>query len=161
LAQAGEYQVVEPGFNFRMDEPRAALGTLLLKHLEPDNRRRQTLSCRYTGELGHMAGVRPALPPSAAGVEPSCHIYPVVLDEGVRRSAVRSRMAAAGVQTAVHYPPLHLSPAFERSPQAPLPVSESYAARTLTLPLFPHMTGAQQDLVCSSLSEAVTAFGQR
>ncbi len=155
---AGEYQVVEPGFNFRMDEPRAALGTLLLDRLELGNRSRLQLARRYTRELSDMPGVRPALPTRPAhGIKPSFHIYPVVLEEGLSRTAVRSLMAAAGVQTAVHYPALHRSPAFALSRQPPLPVTESYTRRTLTLPLFPHMTEAQQDHVCEALRQAVQA----
>jgi dTDP-4-amino-4,6-dideoxygalactose transaminase len=156
--EVGSYQVIEPGFNFRMDEPRAALGSLLLARIEPDNRRRRRLSDRYTRAVSELPRVRPALPSQLVpGTEPSCHIYPVILEEGVSRPAVRAAMSAAGVQTAVHYPALHLSPAFAGPRHLSLPVSESYARRTLTLPLFPHMTEAQQDLVCSSLQAAVTA----
>ena len=82
------------------------------------------------------------------------HIYPVRLDDDVDRAAFRDRLAAAGIQTSVHYPPLHLSPAFARYARTPLPATEGYARRTVTVPLFAHMTESQQDLVIAAVLSA-------
>ena len=76
-----------------------------------------------------------------------------MLDAGLDREAVREQLSAAGVQTSVHYPPAHRFAIYE-SAGAELPVTDEAARRSLTLPLFAHMTGEQVDLVAATLREA-------
>jgi dTDP-4-amino-4,6-dideoxygalactose transaminase len=78
------------------------------------------------------------------------------LDEGVDRDAARQALADAGVQTSMHYPPAHGFSIYSGS-EADLPNTEAYAARTMTLPLYAHMSEAQQDLVLETLSAALAA----
>ena len=59
------------------------------------------------------------------------------------------------MQTSVHYPPVHRFSIYGEQP--PLPVTEAYAARTVTLPLFAHMTAAQQDQVIQAVAAAMGA----
>jgi dTDP-4-amino-4,6-dideoxygalactose transaminase len=147
--QSVDYEVLEPGFNYRLDEARAALGSRLLQRIDADNAARSRLATRYRAALRAVA--TPVI-----GDAPGCawHIYPVLLEAAVDRAAFRERLAAAGVQTSVHYPPLHLSPAFARHAGAALPATEAYARRTVTLPLFAHMTESQQDLVIGAVLAA-------
>ena len=77
----------------------------------------------------------------------------IVLDDGIDRVAFREVMAAHGIQTSVHYPPVHRF-GYVQSP-AKLPHTESYGARTVTLPLFPHMSPAQQDFVIEGVTDAL------
>jgi dTDP-4-amino-4,6-dideoxygalactose transaminase len=152
---ASSYEVREPGFNFRLDEPRAALGTALLRRLRADNLRRAELAAGYADALRAVSRVRPVLEP-ADHLLPGWHIYPVLLDAAVDRDDFRARLGSAGVQTSVHYPPLHLSEAFARCPCAgALTATEGYAARTVTLPLFPHMTAEQQAHVVETVAAAL------
>jgi dTDP-4-amino-4,6-dideoxygalactose transaminase len=134
---AASYDVVALGFNYRIDEPRAALATARLQRLDAENERRAELVRRYRERLPD--GVVPTAP---GGL----HIFTVVVDGD--RDAVREEMVRRGVQTSVHYPPAHR---FSIYAGASLPVTEAYAARTLTLPLFADMTEAQQDLVLDAL----------
>lgn len=153
--EAEDYDVLIPGFNYRLDEPRAALGALLLRRLGGDNRRRAELAGRYFEALGAIPGARAAVPPDRA-VRNAWHIYPLLLDPDVDRSSLRGALRAAGVQTSVHYPPLHRTRAFARYCSRPLPATEDYAHRTVTLPLFPHMTDEQQAHVIETVSSALT-----
>jgi len=152
------YDVLEPGFNYRLDESRAALGLLLLEQLDFGNDLRADHAARYATALEEMEAVRPALTPVREG-RSAWHIYPVVLDSGVDRGEVRRRMASAGIQTSVHYPALHQTTAFAVPGQS-LPLSERYAQQTVTLPLFPHMDERQQgdviDALATALAGAVT-----
>ncbi len=153
---ADSYDVAEPGFNFRLDEPRAALATMLLARLESGNECRRKLAGEYERALESIEGASPVLS-SLLAPGASFHIYPVVLDTDISRAEVRASLAAAGIQTTVHYPPLHRTSGFARFGPASLPLTEEYARRTLTLPLFPHMTDGQHERVCAALASAITA----
>jgi dTDP-4-amino-4,6-dideoxygalactose transaminase len=149
---ASAYDVVALGFNYRMDEPRAALATARLQRLDAENARRAELDDRYRALLADV-GVTVALA-GAPGLASAHHLFVVVLAQDVDRDAVRAALAAGGIQSSVHYPPLHRTTAYADR-QARLPVTEAYAARAVTLPLFASMTDAQQDLVVDALSAAV------
>jgi dTDP-4-amino-4,6-dideoxygalactose transaminase len=148
------YEVTEPGFNYRLDEPRAALGTRLLDRVAIERDRRAALAAGYAEGLSVTGAGEPVI---AGHLAEGCgwHIYPVRLPPGLVRAEVRARMDAAGVQTSVHYPPLHRTQAFGDGATASLPATDAYAARTLTLPLFGHMTAAQQGLVLDALDAAL------
>ncbi len=149
-----DYDIAVPGFNYRLDEARAALGTLMLGRITADNDRRAAVAEAYSAAIESVAGVRAAIA-GASGVSNAWHIYPLLLDGGVDRSAFRARLAADGIQTSVHYPPLHLSTAFAGCSSRPLPVTEEYARRTVTVPMFPHITAIQQAQVIASIVGAL------
>jgi dTDP-4-amino-4,6-dideoxygalactose transaminase len=149
---AASYDVVALGHNFRIDEARSALGLNRLGRLDDDNRRRAALDARYRELLDGAAGVTPVIVPPA-GATLAHHLFTVVLDAGLDRDDVREQLSAAGVQTSVHYPPAHRFAIYERA-GADLPVTDEAARRLLTLPLFPHMTEEQVELVAASLREA-------
>jgi dTDP-4-amino-4,6-dideoxygalactose transaminase len=138
------YDVVALGFNYRIDEPRAALAAARLERLDADNRRRARLDASYREGL-QSADLTCALEvgPEASSAH---HLFCVVLPEGRDRDGFRHRLAQARIQTSMHYPPVHRFAIYDNG-QGPLPVTEDYAARTVTLPMFAHMTAAQQDLV--------------
>jgi dTDP-4-amino-4,6-dideoxygalactose transaminase len=145
------YDVVELGFNYRMDEPRAALGLRRLARLDEDNARRALLDARYRDALGDAVGC--AMAPRE-GVQPAHHLFTIVLDQGGRRDGLRAALANAGVQTSVHYPPVHGFSIHDDDEQD-LPLTEAYGERTVTLPLFAHMTLDQHDLVLRSVLAAL------
>jgi dTDP-4-amino-4,6-dideoxygalactose transaminase len=62
-------------------------------------------------------------------------------------------VAQRGIQTSVHYPPVHRFSIY-RDGAPDLPVTDAFAARAVTLPMFAHMTHAQQDLVVEAVSDA-------
>lgn len=148
-----DYDVVEPGFNLRLDEPRAALGTRLLTRLVSDNRRRGEIADRYVDAFGDLEGARPVFVPDR-DVTCAWHIFPLLLGCDVDRSAFRTRLHRAGVQTSVHYPPLHLTTAFATRSSVDLSSTEEYGSRTVTVPLFPHMTSVQHDCVVTAVKSA-------
>jgi dTDP-4-amino-4,6-dideoxygalactose transaminase len=150
-----DYDVLEPGFNFRLDEPRAVLGGLLLQRLEQDLVRRSELARAYHEALEELDGAATVLEPPGARIRSAWHIFPLLLDPDVDRREFRERLRDAGVQTSVHYPPLHRTPAFARAPHPALALTDDYARRTVTIPLFAHMSEAQQGLVLEAVSAAL------
>jgi dTDP-4-amino-4,6-dideoxygalactose transaminase len=152
---AASYDVTEVGFNYRIDEPRAALARRRLRGLDAGNAARRRLDGRYRDLLSEIGGVEVALPP-AGPLESAHHLFTIVLDEGIHREAFRSALAARSIQTSVHYPPVHRFLAFQGIPPAgPLPLTEAWGRQAVTLPLFPHMNEQQQDLVVAAIREAL------
>jgi len=152
---AADYDVVRLGYNYRIDEPRAALASRRLARLDAENARRAGHDARYRAALTGLPGVTPTCaPPTGDGEVPAHHLFTVVLDSGGDVSLVRAQLARQGVQTSVHYPAAHRFSVYsENAPE--LPVTESYAARTLTLPMFSGLTHAQSDLVIECLAGAL------
>lgn len=149
---ASGYDVASLGFNYRLDEPRAALATSRLARLERDNERRARLDARYRDALADLDVLIPLVP--GRGLRSAHHLFTVVLPRGRDRDAFRRDLAERGIQTSVHYPPVHRFSMYAGRHR--LPNTEDYAARTVTLPLFPHMTDAQQDRVIVATRAALS-----
>ena len=148
------YDVVALGFNYRIDEPRAALASRRLARLDAETVQRAAIAARYRELLAATARLVPALP-DVTGEQPAHHLFVVVLDADIDRAAFRAALAAQGIQTSMHYPPVHHFSMYRDAPRGPLPETDAYGARTVTLPLFAHMTEAQQDLVLAAVNSAL------
>jgi dTDP-4-amino-4,6-dideoxygalactose transaminase len=150
------YDAVGLGFNYRLDEPRAALLLSRLRRLAGDVARRRELTRAYRAKLAGIAGV--SVPYADADVERStCYVMPVVVDDAARRDGVRRHLRERhGVQTSLFYPAIHEFTAYrERFGALSLPRSEHIARAEITIPLFPEMDEATQDRVVSALAEAL------
>ena len=97
------------------------------------------------------------IPFEGSDEESACHLFVVILERGVSRKLVMSRMMERGIQTSIHYPPTHRFTFFRRAfPEtADLKITDDIGNRLLTLPLFPDMSREQVNLVCSALRDAV------
>ncbi len=147
------YDVVAQGYNYRLDELRAALGLVQLSHLEENNKRRQELTHLYREKLRDLPQVRlPFLEELGAS---ACHIFPVLLPAEVDRLRFITFLKDLGIQTSIHYPPIHRftyyrtlwPPEFDHH----LTHTEEVAAREVTLPLFPSMTTQQIEEVVGAI----------
>ena len=147
---APEYELGMLGFNYRFDDPRAALVLSCLGHLDEENWQRREVDLAYRQAFAGQHLFEPtAAPPSE---DPSSFfIFTGVLDPGVDRDAFRQSLADRGIQTTVHYPLLHKSGALAQS-DVSLPISEDYASRCVTLPLWPGIEDSQVDLVVDSVN---------
>jgi dTDP-4-amino-4,6-dideoxygalactose transaminase len=147
---AHSYEVVTSGFNYRLDEVRAALGLVQLRRLDDGNAARGRFVARYRARLGDVPGL--TVPFAGADDDSAHHLAVVVLPEDVDRDELRSSLQADGIQTSVHYPPVHRFSAFAgvRRP-TPLDVTEKLAPRLLTLPLYPSLGEERVDLVAEAL----------
>ena len=148
------YDVTMLGFNYRMDELRAAIGLRQLAKLPKWNEKRRALSGTYR-ELLREHCMRVRVPFTAT--RPSAHhIFPVLLPKDADRQAVVDHLRKDGIQTTYHYPPVHLLSWYaERFRPAPLPKTEEFAEHELTLPLHPKLTPGSVDYVVQSLSRAI------
>lgn len=151
-AAAPEYTVEQVGLNYRIDDPRAALVNARLRRLDEDNRRRAEVADAYRAAFAGSDGVRPVAPPPQGERASHC-VFAVVLDEEIERAPFREHLSARGVETSIHFPPLHASRAYPGRATA-LPLTESFARRAVSLPIFPHIEEWQVGLVIEAAQEA-------
>jgi dTDP-4-amino-4,6-dideoxygalactose transaminase len=132
------YDVVDTGFNYRMDEPRAALLSSRLPRLDADIAERRRLTHRYRELLADVPGL--GLPYAPEQVDASsCYIMGVTLDDPELRDPLRRLLSERfKIQTTVLYPSISQFSAYSEG-QEPLPRCELAARTQLTLPLYPHL----------------------
>jgi dTDP-4-amino-4,6-dideoxygalactose transaminase len=151
---ANSYDVLRLGFNYRMDELRAAIGLVQLAKLPGWNARRRQLSDLYRELVG--ARCPEITIPFARGQETAAHLLPVLLPVGVNRDTLMSGLRNAGVQSSIHYPPVHRFSYYKALfPKVSLPNTENYHARELSLPLHPALKEREVEIVVNTLKDLI------
>ncbi len=145
------------GFNYRLTDLQAALGTSQLKRLDALHARRQQLAGRYSELLSKLPLILPVVPTDRIS---AWHLYAVEIDTQAcahTRLAVFRRLRAAGIGVNVHYIPIHTQPYYRHLgfQAGDFPAAERYYGRALSLPLFPAMQDSQQERVVAVLQEAL------
>jgi dTDP-4-amino-4,6-dideoxygalactose transaminase len=132
---ASSYDVVNPGYNYRLDELHAALGRAQLKKLEPNNQRRRDLLLSYREAMRSLSGWTM---PFADTIEYSSgHLMVIVAPEPeIKRRAVRA-LHQSGIQSSMHYPCIADFTGFERGSDKDLKITREFTSRAITLPLYP------------------------
>ena len=158
---AHSYDVVDLGYNYRIDEMRSALGLVQLSKLDKNNKRRKAITQTYWGALrGSRLGL-PFRDLAAKSINSGAyHIFPVLLPEGVARKDFMDTLRLAGIQTSIHYPPIHqFSYHRQLVSGVTLPQTERVAEREVTLPLYSSMSESQVGLVLRAVKEALEQAG--
>lgn len=148
--KAISYDVVRPGFNYRFDEIRAALGIQQLLKLDAGNLQRKAHAERYHALLGEAEGVKLPWSDPLCDRTSSYHIFPILLAKGHDRLALVESMRRDGVQTSMHYPAYQSFTCYTELGQH-VPTADEISSRVLTLPLFATMGSQAIDTVCDSL----------
>jgi dTDP-4-amino-4,6-dideoxygalactose transaminase len=157
---AYSYDVVDLGYNYRIDEIRSALGLVQLEKLDVNNALRRKWTERYWQKLSGLGVELPfiKLQQSRTDCIPSYHIFPMLLPQGVNRKAFIDRLREERIQTSIHYPPTHCFTYYRgRYGENSLPRTEEIAEREVTLPLYPGMGEGQVDLVVDAVMRALEA----
>lgn len=151
--QAAKYLHSTIGWNARMDGIQAAVLSVKLRRLAASNEARRVHARLYNELLAEEPRViRPAVGPDNTHVY---HIYAVRVQD---RDGVLQRMAAHGVNCAIHYPvPIHLQQAYGFLGLGPgsFPVAEQCAKEFLSLPMYPELTEEQIHFVVETLKECL------
>jgi perosamine synthetase len=151
------------GFNYRIDDIRAAIGLGQLEKLDDILAARARAAARYGVLLADVEGLE--LPcPDDADHERSWFVYVVALPRGTDREAVIRELDTRGVQTARYLPCIHLQPYMqERYGFSPglCPVAEELSARTLALPFYTQIDEDDQVYVAEALREALAVRRHR
>jgi len=140
------------GRNSRLDGIQAAVLELKLKHLPDWTKERQLLGARYRSALEKL-GVGFQKNPTDR-----THVYHVFCIQTDKRDSLREELSGKGVRTGIHYPvALPFTTSYRNLGYGSLdfPVAQSQMKHSLSIPLFPTMTEAQQDYVIQSIAESI------
>jgi UDP-4-amino-4,6-dideoxy-N-acetyl-beta-L-altrosamine transaminase len=151
------YEQQSLGFNYRMTDLQAALGSSQLARLESMQTRREELATRYDLLLAELPVL---LPPKLADRRSSWHLYVIEIDDkraSKTRAQVFGELRAAGIGVNVHYIPIHTQPFYARRgfKRGMFPASECYYNRAISIPLFPELTESEQDFVVQRLADSL------
>ncbi len=161
-AASWEYEICELGYNYRMPDIVAALGTRQLDKLDTFIARRRAIAARYHAFLSEMPAVAPLelLPERTHAY----HLYVVRLqseDPERARRHVFDALRAEGIGVNVHYIPVHLQPLYRRrfgTTKGLCPVAEDAYTRILSLPIFPAMAVEDVEDVIRAMSRVVNGY---
>lgn len=151
---ATAYDIVDLGYNYRMDDIRASLGVVQMKKLRPDLEARVKVRKLYLKLLSSIDGV---IVPFAGNKEfVSNYIMPIVLKDSTieKRDAVRDYLNSKGIQTSNHYPAIHRFSVYKNYP-AKLPVTEYVCDNEVTLPMFAALTEEEIRYIVLMLKNAL------
>jgi dTDP-4-amino-4,6-dideoxygalactose transaminase len=144
---AESYDIVDIGFNFRIDEPRAALGLSRLRRLDADIAHRRSLVRCYRERLRDVPGV--SVPWGDEDVERSSHFgFAILLEDEPTRARLVRELDAYGIQT-THYPSLTALTDYRDHPSRPR--AAELAGRHLLLPLASSYSEREVDLVATEV----------
>lgn len=146
------------GFNYRMTDVHAALGTSQMRRLNGWIEQRHAIADRYDEMLRDLPLILPKRPRSGRS---ALHLYVVQVETSrttVDRRTLFDYMRTHGVGVNVHYIPVHTQPYYRRMGFEPgqFPEAERYYARALSLPMFATLGDDEIRYVVSTMEHAFT-----
>ena len=148
-----EYDVNIPGYNYRLDEIRAALGISQLKRITQNNLKRRKAVIYYNSKLKNNKSI--ITPKIFKNEEHACHLYVLRFKrrEKFSRDDLFIKLLKNGIRSSVHYKPLHTFTAYKKNAKIfdDLVNSKQIYKEIISLPLYPQITRKQQDLVLKNL----------
>ena len=148
-----EYDVSIPGYNYRLDEIRAALGISQLKRITQNNLKRKKAALYYNSKLKNNKSV--IIPKILKDEDQACHLYVLRFKKQGKfsRDDLFTKLLKNGIRSSVHYKPLHTFTAYKKNAKIfdNLINSKQIYKEIISLPLYPQITRKQQDLVLKNL----------
>jgi perosamine synthetase len=146
---AWEYDVEELGFKCHMNDITASLGLVQLAKLDRLNAERRRLAMRYTAAFAETKWIK--TPVEREYARSAFHNYVIKVADPSARNPLIEHLKEQGVSAGVHYIPNHLYPMYRPYVTESLPKCERVWQQLVTLPLFPDLTGAEQDQVIGAV----------
>jgi len=138
------YDVVDLGFNYRMDDIHAAIGLAQLDKIQIDLQKRSKIRKQY---LYHLKDVENVIIPFANYAEfTSNYVFTIILknSNSEKRDLVRNKLAEVGIQTSVHYPAVHKFKIYAGF-YTDLPITDNVTDNLITLPMYSKLT--EEDII--------------
>jgi UDP-4-amino-4,6-dideoxy-N-acetyl-beta-L-altrosamine transaminase len=147
------YEQLELGYNYRMTDIQAALGTSQANRLDELVQRRRQLARRYDESFADAPLARPWQHPDAAS---SWHLY-VIRVAAAQRRRMYEQLRGRGIGVNLHYMPVYRQPYYSRIgfDQAEFPESERYYSEAITVPLYPALSDDEQDQVIHAVKDVL------
>jgi UDP-4-amino-4,6-dideoxy-N-acetyl-beta-L-altrosamine transaminase len=146
------YEQVALGYNYRLTDIQAALGTSQMTRLGQYIDARHAVRSVYDAEL---QGLPITLPKQAPNQRSALHLYPILVngDCPLDRRALFDALRAGGIGVNLHYLPVYRQPYYaERgAPQDTCPVADDYYARAISIPIYATLTRENQQTVIDAL----------
>jgi perosamine synthetase len=147
------------GYNYRLDEMSAALGTVQMSRLDELVDKRARVADWYGERLGEIPGIETQfIAPSTTRM--SWFVYVIRLAPGLSRDQLAKKLAELGIPSRPYFAAIHLQPYMvERFGYQPgdFPATEDLGNRSLALPFSGVMTEAEVDTVCQKIRQALQA----
>jgi len=144
-----EYDIIVPGYNYRLDEIRAALGISQLERINKNNFKRKQAFLYYNSKLKNKDSI--ITPKISKNTTHSCHLYVLRIQKNKKlsRNNMFQKLLKNGVRSSVHYKPLHQFTAYKKNAKVlvKLTNSKKIFEEIISLPLYPQITKKQQNLV--------------
>jgi perosamine synthetase len=143
------------GYNYRLTDVQAALGSSQLHKLDAFIARRRSIAARYDEAFMRFKSVR--RPPMPQWAEPAWHLYVLRVADHRRRRPFFECLRSLGLGVQVHYIPVYRHPYYEGLGYAPglCPIAEDLSARSVSIPMFPALTDLEVELVVTAVSQAI------
>ena len=147
---ATSYDIVELGYNFRLDDIRASIAIEQLKKLKPDLEQRAQVRQYYLEKLSNIDNI---IIPFADNKEfVSNYIMPVIVTtDKKKRDDIRNLIHSTGVQTSVHYPAIHRFSIYKNYPSY-LPNTDYVTEHEITLPMYAKLGQDDIDYIVDTLN---------
>lgn len=151
---ATTYDIVELGYNFRLDDIRASIGVVQMKKLQHDLEKRIEVRNEYLKQLSKIEDIFVPFEDNNEFV--SNYIMPVVLknSNSEKRDLVREKLHAAGIQTSVHYPAIHRFSIYKEF-NCDLPVTNYVTDNEITLPMYAAITKEEIKFIVETLDKSI------
>lgn len=151
------YQQLDLGFNYRMTDLQAALGLSQMKRLDEFVSRRRAIARHYDQLLSGFSLMPPRQHPDASS---AWHLYVIRLDLSSSKSdhvGIFRGLREAGIGVNLHYIPVYLQPYYQHLGfrKGHCPEAECYYGEAVSLPIFPGLTGQEQDTVAQTISRVL------
>jgi perosamine synthetase len=145
------------GYNYRLDEMRAALGVTQLKRIEELLANRERVAGWYNERLADVEGVQPPrVAPTTSRM--SWFVYVVRIAPEIGRNQVMAQLKERGIPSRPYFTPIHLQPFYVQKfgyRRGDFPLTEYLGDVSLALPFHGRLTEGEVDYVCSSLKEVL------
>lgn len=145
--QSGLYEHASLGFNWRLSDILAAVGSVQLEKLPSILGRKRDLAAGLTDRLSKVAGITP--PATRHDREHVFMLYTTLVDDG--RDELLEHLLSSGVEARLYFPPAHRQPVFAHLDPVDLPVTDHLAAHMLSLPIHAGLVEADLDAVVAAL----------
>ena len=153
------YEQIELGYNYRITDIQCSLGLSQLKNIDQFNRRRHDIVAIYDGAFNGIDSIQ--IPSESPDCDSNFHLYVLLFDFdqiGMNRAQFMRELKERGIQTQVHYIPVHTQPYYQLNFQTrwrTFPNAEAYYRKCLSIPLYPAMTEQDIEKVIQEITHLV------